>query len=171
MEWTFVKKQEYDKKIILYALIPGLGQFKNGQKEKGAIFLTIFGLFCLESAFFGINALQELITLGSEPGIDNSMFLMVRGTLQLLITLIFVGFYVSQIRDAIKVNKNKTIGLPIATYSLTGEGGSSNRYWLYWYQRIACDPWFSLSIDVSGLYFDDLYDRVACLSYSLYGIH
>ncbi len=118
-----MKKQEYDKKIILYALIPGLGQFKNGQKEKGAIFLTIFGLFCLESAFFGINALQELITLGSEPGIDNSMFLMVRGTLQLLITLIFVGFYVSQIRDAIKVNKNKTIGLPIAT-GFTGIKGS-----------------------------------------------
>ena len=40
-----MKKQEYDKKIILYALIPGLGQFKNGQKKKGAIFLTIFGLF------------------------------------------------------------------------------------------------------------------------------
>lgn len=118
-----MKKQEYDKKIILYALIPGLGQFKNGQKEKGAIFLTIFGLFCLESAFFGINALQELITLGSEPGIDNSMFLMVRGTLQLLITLIFVGFYVSQIRDAIKVNKNKNIGLPIAT-GFTGIKGS-----------------------------------------------
>lgn len=110
-----MKKQEYDKKIILYALIPGLGQFKNGQKEKGAIFLAIFGLFCLESAFFGINALQELITLGSEPGIDNSMFLMVRGTLQLLITLIFVGFYIAQIHDAIKVNKNKTAGLPVAT--------------------------------------------------------
>ena len=68
------------------------GTVQEWSKEKGAIFLTIFGLFCLESAFFGINALQELITLGSEPGIDNSMFLMVRGTLQLLITLIFVGF-------------------------------------------------------------------------------
>ena len=76
------------------------------------------------------------------------MFLMVRGTLQLLITLIFVGFYVSQIRDAIKVNKNKTIGLPIAT-GFTGIKGSLATHG------------FPLSIDVSGLYFDDLYDRVA----------
>ena len=35
------------KKTMWLSLIPGLGQFKNGQKAKGIIFLGIFALFII----------------------------------------------------------------------------------------------------------------------------
>ena len=80
------------KKTMWLSLIPGLGQLKNGQKAKGIIFLGIFALFIIEMAVFGFNALVGLVTLGTVAGRDHSMFLMVRGTLQFLITIIFLMF-------------------------------------------------------------------------------
>lgn len=97
----------------LLSIIPGLGQFKNGQKVKGGIFLGLFILFVIEMIFFGGNALVGLVTLGTNPGIDNSMFLMVQGTLQLLVTIIALFFYGVQIRDAyqtaVRIQKGKEV--------------------------------------------------------------
>ena len=58
-------------------------------------------------------ALVGLVTLGTVAGRDHSMFLMVRGTLQFLITIIFLMFYVVNIRDAKKtaeaINRGKDV--------------------------------------------------------------
>lgn len=101
------------KKTMWLSLIPGLGQLKNGQKAKGIIFLGIFALFIIEMAVFGFNALVGLVTLGTVAGRDHSMFLMVRGTLQFLITIIFLTFYVANVRDAKKtaeaINRGKDV--------------------------------------------------------------
>jgi len=101
------------KKNMWLSLLPGLGQFKNGQKAKGCIFLGIFLLFVIEMIVFGAGALKGLVTLGTVAGRDHSMFLMVRGTLQVLLTVIFVIFYGANLLDAKhtaeKINQGKDI--------------------------------------------------------------
>ena len=82
------------------SIIPGLGQFYNGQKLKAGLFFGAFLIFVVEMIFFGWSALTGLITLGTVPMEDHSMFLMVKGTLQLLILVIFIMFYVLNLRDA-----------------------------------------------------------------------
>lgn len=98
------------KKSALLSIIPGMGQFYNGQKVKGGIFLTLFILFVIEMICFGGAALMGLVTLGTTPGVDNSMFMMVQGTLQLLVTIIFIFFYCVQIRDAYKTAEKINLG-------------------------------------------------------------
>ena len=79
-------------KALWLSFIPGLGQYYNGQKLKAGIFLGAFAIFVVEMIFFGWLALTGLITLGTVPMRDHSMFLMVKGTLQLLILVIFILF-------------------------------------------------------------------------------
>ena len=88
------------QKSMWFSLIPGLGQIRNGQKVKGIIFLVIFILFIIEMALFGDSAFKGLFTLGTREGIDNSMFLMIEGTLQLLVTVVFLIFYFANLFDA-----------------------------------------------------------------------
>ncbi|SQC67497.1 Maltose transport system permease protein malF [Listeria fleischmannii subsp. fleischmannii] len=98
------------RKATLLSIIPGLGQFYNKQNFKGIIFLLIFILFMIELGMFGIRALYNLITLGSVPGVDHSLFLLIEGTLQLIITLIFIGFYILNLYDANRVAKQWNLG-------------------------------------------------------------
>ncbi|MBC1418658.1 sugar ABC transporter permease [Listeria fleischmannii] len=98
------------RKATLLSIIPGLGQFYNKQNFKGIIFLLIFILFMIELGMFGIRALYNLITLGSVPGVDHSLFLLIEGTLQLIITLIFIGFYILNLYDASRVAKQWNLG-------------------------------------------------------------
>ena len=102
MEKTQNPKQDV-KKAMLLSIIPGLGQFYNRQVIKGVIFLAIAALFVVEMALFGFGALADFITLGTVPGQDHSLFMMIRGTLQILVTVIFLIFYAFNIRDAKKV--------------------------------------------------------------------
>lgn len=95
-----VENQSTVKKAMLLSLIPGLGQFKNKQAFKGIIFLGIFLVFVFEFIFFGFSALQGFITLGTEPIVDHSLFMLIEGTLQLIITFLFIVFYVLNIKDA-----------------------------------------------------------------------
>ncbi|MCW6682886.1 ABC transporter permease subunit [Aerococcaceae bacterium NML160702] len=89
-----------EKKAMLLSLIPGLGQFYNRQAIKGAVFFGIAVLFVIEMIAFGFGALQGFVTLGSTPMEDHSLFMMIRGTLQIIITAIFAIFYYFNIRDA-----------------------------------------------------------------------
>ena len=93
------------KKAMLLSIIPGLGQFYNGQKFKGFIFLGLAIIFVVEMILFGFSAFNGLITLGSIPMEDHSLFLMIEGTLQLIITILFIFFYVININDAKRVAK------------------------------------------------------------------
>ncbi|WP_313469234.1 ABC transporter permease subunit [Carnobacterium sp.] len=89
-----------EKKAMMYSIIPGMGQFYNEQKFKGFVFLGIFLLFIFEMVIYGANAIGGLISLGSTPIEDHSLFMMIGGTLQLIITVIFLAFYALNIYDA-----------------------------------------------------------------------
>ncbi|MCY7908979.1 maltodextrin ABC transporter permease MdxF [Bacillus inaquosorum] len=109
---TFAKQK---RKAGLLSIIPGLGQIANQQFSKGILFLVITGLFALELSVFGIQALTGLMTLGSVPGEDHSLFMLIEGTLQLIVTLIFLMFYIFNIHDSRKTAAMKAAGLEVNT--------------------------------------------------------
>ncbi|WP_010094259.1 carbohydrate ABC transporter permease [Ornithinibacillus scapharcae] len=105
MEYVEKDDKQRVKKATLLSIIPGLGQIYNKQIFKGIIFLLIFALFIIEMINFGAGALVGLVTLGSTPGLDHSLFILIEGSLQLLILLLFILFYAINLNDARKVAK------------------------------------------------------------------
>ncbi|MBO3636219.1 maltodextrin ABC transporter permease MdxF [Bacillus subtilis] len=103
------------RKAGLLSIIPGLGQIANQQLSKGLLFLVITGLFAFELCVFGIQALTGLMTLGSVPGEDHSLFMLIEGTLQLIVTVIFLMFYIFNIHDSRKTAAMKAAGLEVNT--------------------------------------------------------
>ncbi|MER2457206.1 maltodextrin ABC transporter permease MdxF [Bacillus subtilis] len=103
------------RKAGLLSIIPGLGQIVNQQLSKGLLFLAITGLFAFELFVFGIQALSGLMTLGSVPGEDHSLFMLIEGTLQLIVTVIFLMFYIFNIHDSRKTAAMKAAGLEVNT--------------------------------------------------------
>ncbi|KAF1680586.1 MULTISPECIES: maltodextrin ABC transporter permease MdxF [Bacillus] len=97
----------------LLSIIPGLGQIINQQFSKGLLFLAVTGLFAVELSVFGIQALLGLMTLGSVPGEDHSLFMLIEGTLQLIVTVIFLMFYIFNIHDARKIAAMKAAGMEV----------------------------------------------------------
>lgn len=108
-------KQKDVKKATLLSLIPGLGQFYNEQKFKGIIFLGVFIAFVIELFTFGVSAIDGFITLGTVPMEDHSLFLLIEGTLQIIITFVFVIFYFFNIKDAKSVAKKWNSGQKVNT--------------------------------------------------------
>ncbi|HAA3923918.1 TPA_asm: sugar ABC transporter permease [Listeria monocytogenes] len=98
------------RQATLLSIIPGLGQFYNKQNFKGIVFFALFALFIIEFFAVGLNALIGLVTLGSVPGVDHSLFLMIEGTLQLIVTLLFIGFWFINIFDARRVAMQWNLG-------------------------------------------------------------
>lgn len=95
------------------SIVPGLGQLYNKQVLKGILFLIITALFIYELHIFGIQAFEDFITLGSVPMEDHSLFMMIRGTLQILVTIIFIAFYAFNIYDARRIATFWNQGLPV----------------------------------------------------------
>ena len=108
-----------EKKAMLYSIIPGMGQFYNGQRFKGIVFLSIFLLSIYEMIIFGANAIKGLITLGSTPIEDHSLFIMIGGTLQLILIVIFLAFYALNIYDAKRVAHRWNKDLKVNTSAKT----------------------------------------------------
>ncbi|WP_035618957.1 sugar ABC transporter permease [Lacticigenium naphthae] len=109
-EITYTPEQQQDiKKATWLSAIPGLGQFYNKQNFKGLLFLGIFILFIIEMITFGAGAFEGLITLGTVPREDHSLFLLIEGTLQILVTLIFLIFLGVNMMDAHRVAKIKAL--------------------------------------------------------------
>ena len=98
----------------LLSIIPGGGQFKNGQKFKAGLFFSAFLIFLVEMLLFGGKALYNFVTLGSVPMEDNSLFLLIEGTLQVIVTVIFIIFWVLNIKDAYQVRQSIEKGFPVA---------------------------------------------------------
>ena len=98
----------------LLSIIPGVGQFKNGQKFKAGLFFAAFLIFLVEMLLFGGQALYNFVTLGSVPMEDNSLFLLIEGTLQVIVTVIFIIFWVLNIKDAYQVRQSIEKGFPVA---------------------------------------------------------
>lgn len=95
--------KQNENKAMLLSIVPGLGQFYNRQKQKGIIFLLVFAAFIAEIKTIGFSAILKMISLGDTPKQDNSLFLLIQGTLQIIICLIFLVFYIANIYDAKKV--------------------------------------------------------------------
>ncbi|MFC5630798.1 MULTISPECIES: carbohydrate ABC transporter permease [Streptococcus] len=85
---------------MLLGAVPGLGQLYNKQTAKGLMLLAVFGLELVEWLVFGIPALIGLITLGDRPVVDHSLFLLIKGSMQLILTIVMVLIHAASIRDA-----------------------------------------------------------------------
>ena len=91
------------KGTMLRSIIPGLGQFANGQVFKGVVFLALFIGFIIQMVLGGFQSLIGLVTLGSVPMEDHSLFMLIQGTLQLIVTALFLFFYFINLVDAKRV--------------------------------------------------------------------
>ena len=81
-----------------------MGQFwPMDQRFKGIVFIVIFLAFIIQMILGGFQSLIGLITLGSVPMEDHSLFILIQGTLQLIITIIFFIFYGLNLLDAKRV--------------------------------------------------------------------
>lgn len=102
-------------KALLLSLIPGLGQIYNKQKAKGYIFLGVSLAFVAYFVAIAAGELGNLITLGSQPGQDNSLFMLIRGAFHLIITAIYLAFYALNLKDAHDTAKRWNAGIPVTT--------------------------------------------------------
>ncbi|KHE69634.1 carbohydrate ABC transporter permease [Halobacillus sp. BBL2006] len=100
--------QSNHRKIALgLSIIPGLGQFYNKQWIKGLVFLILtasFGIAFKDLIQFGF---WGLITLGIDPAYDHSITLLVEGILTIIVTVLGLGIYIFNLRDAFKVGKQR----------------------------------------------------------------
>lgn len=103
MKQSGTKNEVQVNKVTLFSLIPGFGQLANGQKAKGIAFFSIFLIFVIQMILGGFQSLVGLVTLGSIPIEDHSLFILIEGTLQLIITIIFFLFYGLNLYDARRV--------------------------------------------------------------------
>ncbi|MEQ7177472.1 carbohydrate ABC transporter permease [Enterococcus thailandicus] len=103
MKQSGTKNEVQVNKVTLFSLIPGFGQLVNGQKAKGIAFFSIFLIFVIQMILGGFQSLVGLVTLGSIPIEDHSLFILIEGTLQLIITIIFFLFYGLNFYDARRV--------------------------------------------------------------------
>ncbi|EKP0277632.1 TPA: sugar ABC transporter permease [Aeromonas salmonicida] len=108
-------KTQHAKIAALLSLIPGFGQFYNKQFIKGALFFIVMSCFLgvfndfLQQGFWG------LFTLGTELPRDNSVFLLAKGVISVLIATFGVGIYYWGLRDAYLCGEKRDQG-----YALSG---------------------------------------------------
>lgn len=102
-------------KALLLSLIPGLGQIYNKQKAKGYIFLGVSVAFLIYFIAIASGELNNLVTLGDMRGRDNSLFMLIRGSFHLIITVVYLAFYALNLKDARDTAKRWNEGIPVAT--------------------------------------------------------
>jgi arabinogalactan oligomer / maltooligosaccharide transport system permease protein len=97
--------------LVLSLIFAGLGQFYNRRYIKGALFFLIELAFILELGYDIQLGFWGVWTLGTVPGLDDSIQLLVYGIFMIIITLFGIGIYVLNIRDAYKqAITRKTLG-------------------------------------------------------------
>lgn len=99
----------------LLSICPGAGQLYNRQIAKGLVFfllmVSFFGVFAgfMEKGFWG------LITLGESLPEDNSVFLLAKGIIAVIVSIFGIGVYLLNLHDAYKVGKRRDEGLPLSS--------------------------------------------------------
>ena len=89
------------KRLAMWlSLVLGLGQLYNKQRAKGFILLAVFLLEVIEIITFGIPAIAGLITLGDTPVVDHSLFLLIKGSMQLIIFVVMAIIHIVCMKDA-----------------------------------------------------------------------
>ena len=106
-------KTNHAKIAMLLSLVPGLGQIYNKQVVKGALFFVLLACFFsvfhdfLQTGFWG------LFTLGTELPRDNSVFLLAKGVISLIVASFGVGVYYWSIRDAYLCGSKRDQGIEL----------------------------------------------------------
>ncbi|HEU5139532.1 MAG TPA: ABC transporter permease subunit [Bacillales bacterium] len=103
----------YRKTAATLSIIPGLGQIYNRQLFKGfALLIIAIAYFMVFAHLFDIG-LWGIWTLGTEPFRDDSLFLMVKGIIALLVIGIGLCVYAFNFYDAYQNGKKRDQGLKV----------------------------------------------------------
>ncbi|HEP3699059.1 TPA: sugar ABC transporter permease [Streptococcus pyogenes] len=94
------QRQQKPNKAMWLSVIPGLGQLYNKQIVKSGVLLVVFFLELLEIVVLGIPALTGFYSLGSVPMQDHSLFMLIKGAMQLITLVLFGIFHLVAMRDA-----------------------------------------------------------------------
>ncbi len=101
----------------------GLGQFRNGQIGKGVLLLLTEIGFIVYFASVGVRDLIGLFTLGTRAGDpilgiagDNSITMLIRGVLSVLLAVCFVFLYWQNVRDANEIALRRREGRQVNTF-------------------------------------------------------
>ncbi|CRH90153.1 Maltose transport system permease protein malF [Chlamydia trachomatis] len=98
---THEHSQKQNPRLAMWlSLVLGLGQLYNKQRAKGFILLAVFLLEVIEIITFGIPAIAGLITLGDTPVVDHSLFLLIKGSMQLIIFVVMAIIHIVCMKDA-----------------------------------------------------------------------
>lgn len=105
----FVGKKETNKRkvALILSIVPGLGQIYNKQYIKGLIFLVLTGSFILVFSDLLQYGFWGLITLGTDPAYDHSIFLLIEGIVTLIVTVLFLGVFIFNLMDAYKTGRKR----------------------------------------------------------------
>ncbi|AZP04984.1 carbohydrate ABC transporter permease [Jeotgalibaca ciconiae] len=116
---VYTEEQEKNiKKATFLSLVPGLGQLYNKQVFKAIVFFAILIIFIIEMVVFGAGALEGLVTLGTVPREDHSLFMLIEGSMQILILLVFILIYAINIYDARRVAKMRALESKSVNYTM-----------------------------------------------------
>ncbi|QPC46045.1 carbohydrate ABC transporter permease [Mangrovibacillus cuniculi] len=96
------------------SIIPGLGQLYNKQLLKGIIFLVLFASFLIVFGDTISLGMWGIFTLGTQVG-DDSVYYLILGILALIILVMFIGFYLFNLRDAYKNGLKRDEGEQLST--------------------------------------------------------
>ena len=109
----------------------GMGNISKGQYIKGLLFLVIEAAYAMFLIFFGIDQLSQFGTLGTQEGGlgvdpttgaygyvegDNSMLILLYGVTTIVVSVVFLVFYIMNTKSAMKVQELKAEGKRIPTF-------------------------------------------------------
>lgn len=112
----------------LLSMVPGLGHLYLGDWIKGSFLLVLTVVFIVEMIFVGWHTLDGFISLGDEAGTDNSLFLLIKGVMQVILTGIFLLVSALSIKDAVKTaaawnsGRRKSVSLKKTWKSIKEQG-------------------------------------------------
>jgi len=95
---------------VASAMCMGAGQIMNRQIIKGILYITAFLFSVLYAIPYCMYCIEDLISLGTIPGKEHSLFLIVHGLLAIVILGYFLFLYVGNIRDAYRTAAARAAG-------------------------------------------------------------
>ncbi|MFM2480843.1 ABC transporter permease subunit [Celerinatantimonas sp. YJH-8] len=95
------------------SIFPGLGQLYNKEYLKGIIFMVL--ILSLGGCFYDflVKGYWGVVTLGTELPRDNSIFLLAKGIIAIIISIMLFGLYYWNLYDAFKTGKKIDQGQPL----------------------------------------------------------
>ncbi|MEH7510032.1 sugar ABC transporter permease, partial [Priestia megaterium] len=102
------------RRIAMYlSCIPGLGQIYNKQLLKGLFLFILAASFIIAFKDLLNIGLWGLVTLGTKPFRDHSIFLLVEGILAIIVLAFGAGIYAYNLYDAYQNGKKRDEGITV----------------------------------------------------------